>query len=908
MIGRTLSHYRITAKLGEGGMGEVYLALDTELEREVALKLLPAAMAGDADRIERFRREARAIAALDHPGIVTVHSVEEVDGLRFLVMERITGRSLDRLLPAEGLPLARFFDIAVPLADAVAAAHARGIIHRDLKPANIMVTDDGRVKVLDFGLAKLRPETRESEPGESTDELTRHGSLLGTVPYMAPEQVRGEAADHRSDIFALGTIAFEMLTGQRPFTGASAAEVMSAILRDPAPALATRRPDLPRHLGRIVQHCLEKEASRRLQSALDLKNSLAALERELASRELIAAESAGAARSAGETSAAALGDAGTGVARAPSRRRVPRSALAVIAVLVAAVAWLLWRGGGPDSATQDPDTAGGPERRLAQLTFGAAVEDWPTWSPDGSELVYAAETEGYSQLYRQTVAGGPASPLTAGPRDSIQPAWSPDGRELAFVRSHKDDGKLSRSDVLGFYFEGGDIWKLDLETGAERMVLEDAFNPAYSADGEQLAFDAQWAAGTFRIWVADASGRNPRQVSTDTTEGADHVGPSFSPDGRFLVYRRIETTQSDLALVELASGEQIRVTDDQYIDLDPVWAPAGDSLYFSSYRGGGLNIWRIAISPEGRPAGAPQQVTTGAGQDLRPRLSPDGRRLTFTVLQINSDIWRLPVDPRSGLPTGEARAVVATTREESRGAVSPDGTTLAFNSDRGGDMNLYLRSLDDGAERQLTRGAGGDYQANWSPDGGSIAFFSARSGNSDVWTVDVATGELRQITTDTGLDTNPSFSPDGRHIAFHSDRDGRVEVWLIDADGSGERRLTSVGASGHFIRWSPDGRHVYFRKRGDNAYRVAADGGAPERLVEVRNSSHMSLSPDGAHIMDCEGHKSLWVTPLATGEPILVREFDARIDYPVWSPDGRWVTFDLADPRGGDIWLLEGFE
>ena len=280
MIGRTLAHYRITAAIGAGGMGEVYRATDTKLGRDVALKVLPPAMAASADRLERFRREAKALAALDHPGIVTVFSVEEAEGVHFLTMQLIEGQALDSAIPEGGLPVDRILDIASALADALAAAHDKGIVHRDLKPANVMITSDGRVKVLDFGLAK---ELREADPMDVTLTSSPHtevGVVMGTPAYMSPEQVVGGAIDHRTDLFSLGVLLYEMVTGRRPFQGRSSAETTSAILRDTPAAVTEVRADVPGDLARIIRRCLEKDPRHRIQTARDVSNELRDLARQ----------------------------------------------------------------------------------------------------------------------------------------------------------------------------------------------------------------------------------------------------------------------------------------------------------------------------------------------------------------------------------------------------------------------------------------------------------------------------------------------------------------------------------------------------------------------------------------------------------------------------------------------------
>jgi len=288
MIGQSIGHYKILEKLGAGGMGEVYRAEDTTLDREVAFKVLPSELAESQERLDRFQREAKTLAALDHPNIVHIYTVEEEDGVRFLTMQLVEGKRLSDLIPKGGMPLERIFEIAIPLADALAAAHEKGVIHRDLKPANTMLSDDGRVKVLDFGLAKLRPEVEAPEATAlPTEPLTEEGRILGTVPYMSPEQLEGKTIDARSDIFSLGVILYEMTTGERPFKGDSSASLIAAIMTGSPREVDGLRAELPHHLSRIIRHCLEKDPKRRFQSARDTCNELEDLHREETSQVVV---------------------------------------------------------------------------------------------------------------------------------------------------------------------------------------------------------------------------------------------------------------------------------------------------------------------------------------------------------------------------------------------------------------------------------------------------------------------------------------------------------------------------------------------------------------------------------------------------------------------------------------------
>jgi Tol biopolymer transport system component len=702
---------------------------------------------------------------------------------------------------------------------------------------------------------------------------------------MSPEQATGAAdLDGRSDIYSLGCVLHEMLAGEPPFTGPTAQSVISKHLTQRPPPLVSPGRSVPEPVARAVARALAKAPADRLASAAEFAAALepSGAAAVLPTRRIVMIGLAGG------LVAAALG----GLAYLSTRSRAPLNATV---------------------ATRGATLASGFNRKLSQLTFGEGMEQWPAWSPDGSRLAYVAEADGYKQLFVRTLATGAEQRLTRQRRDDILPAWSPDGKRLVFVRARADSGTLDPGDINGWYYEGGDVWTLDLASGSGSKLLNAAFGPSYSADGSRLAVDAMWA-GPRRIWVVDANGRNPRQVTTDSSEAVVHAKPRWSPDGTKLAFRRIEKTKSDIAVVDVASQTMSRLTDDNVFDLDPVWSPDSRWIYFSSYRGGSLNLWRIAVGPDGRAAGPPEQLTTGAGEDVEPALAPDGRRIAFGVRGINSDIWRLPVSPASGRPTGPPGPVLATTRVESRGSWSPDGRMIAFNSDRLGEMNLWVRTLADGSERQLTRGAGGDYQPSWAPDGRRIVFFSARGGNTDLWAVDVADGKLTRLTDDRGVDTNPFYSPDGKQIAFMSDRTGRSEVWLMNADGSNQRRLAAVGTWGHFLRWTKDGRGVLFRSESADpvqVFRVSVEDGTLTQLPDVLSGGHMSFSPDQSIIVDVRGHKVLWAYPMNGAPPYEIFEFpdaDVRIDYPVWSPDGRWVLFDHAASRGGDLWVLEGVE
>ncbi len=890
MIGQTVAHYTVLERLGAGGMGVVYKAEDTLLGRLVALKFLSAELAQDADVLERFRREARLASSLNHPNICTIYEIVQQDGQNFIAMEYLQGMPLSSLIAKKPLDTHRALELGIQVSDALEAAHSIGVIHRDIKPANIFVTAKGQAKVLDFGLAisaerMVRTGTgadAATSLGLADLNLTVPGTTIGTVAYMSPEQALGEELDARTDLFSLGVVLYEMTTGALPFKGATTAAIFNAIINQPPVQPSRVKPGVPPKLEEIISIALEKSRELRCQSAAELNADLKRLRREI---------EAGATRT---------------VEVAPQKKE-RKAALWAVVLLVAVLlgGYLIHNqfGGNTHSLSAT---------RLEQLTTTGGRHEFPAWAPNGKSIAYSEEIEGFKKILVKPLQGEPKQ-LTVGNSDDIQPRWTPDGSQILFVRSNQPRGKLEPGDVFGKY-DGGDVWRENITSGKVEKFLDNAFNPSFSPDGKLLAVDASWA-GPRRIWIVDGEGHNPQQITSESSEAVDHLEPNWSPDGNNIVFQNLERTKFSIKVVSVAMHRITALTDGRFHDLNPIWSRSGKYIYFSSDRGGGLNIWRIGVSETGQQRSAPQQVTMGSGQDVQLAMSPSGNQLAFSILRQNADLWRLPVSPQTGIPTGDPEEVLASTREDSRGAWSPDNTQIAFNSDRSGDMNIYVHSLLDRSNQQITKGQGGDFQPQWSPNGKQLVFFSSRAGNADIWLVDLAANSLKQLTSDPALEINPFFSPDGSRVAFQSDRSGRLEVWVMNADGSDQRQLTRIGVTGHFLRWSRDGDSVFFRcpcGGKPQTYQVSLRADDPVPInSEIAGGSHMSFSPNYSLVMDVVGHKTLWVTPATTGKPVKVYEFpdgESRIDYPVWSPDGRWVLFDRFRPQGGDIWAIENLE
>jgi serine/threonine protein kinase len=495
--GTHLGPYEIVSLLGTGGMGEVYRARDPRLGRDVAIKVLPSAFADDAERLRRFEQEARAAAALNHPNIVTVYSVEKSDGVLFLTMEVVEGRSLALAIPKRGFAIDELLTIAVPLADAVAAAHEKGITHRDLKPANIMIGAAGhpsRVKVLDFGLAKLiDPELATGGASTRPDgPSTAEGRIVGTVAYMSPEQAAGKAIDSRSDLFSMGVILYEMATGQKPFNGDTGVAVLSSILKDTPASVTDLSPALPREPGRIIRRCLVKDPSRRYQTAADLRNELEELKRECDSGALVAA------------------DATPG----SSRFSIPWRSIAILLALASAVAFAWLRLRSPDRP------AASPERLFTQLTTQSAREQFPSISPDGKWIVYDGNQAGNSDIYLQSVGGqNPINLTKDSPDDDTQPAFSPDGERIAF-RSER---------------QGGGIFVMGRTGESVRRITDTGYTPAWSPDGTQLVFATQppsvFRVGPSDLWAVRLASGDRRRLSD-----VKGIQPSWSPHGPRIAY------------------------------------------------------------------------------------------------------------------------------------------------------------------------------------------------------------------------------------------------------------------------------------------------------------------------------------------------------------------------------------
>ncbi|TNF77282.1 MAG: serine/threonine-protein kinase [Acidobacteria bacterium] len=887
MIGRTVAHYKILEKLGEGGMGEVYRAEDTKLGRQVAIKVLPQAFTADPDRLARFEREARALAALDHPNIVHIYSVEETEGVHLLTMQLVEGERLAELIPEGGMPLDQFLELAIPLADGLRAAHEKGVTHRDLKPENVMIDQEGRSKILDFGLAKLRlPDSDAGASQLPTQTMTQAGMVMGTVPYMSPEQVQGEPVDHRTDLFSLGVILYEMITGHRPFSGKNSAALISSILRDtPAPVVEIRA-GLPAQVDRILRRCVEKDPDRRFQSAGEVCDELRNLEQALPATRPAPVEAAPEPITAEKESVPAP---------AP-RTGFDYRWLAVPAIIASAIISVYFAV--PGLRRKAVENAPAQLRTsYEQVTSQPGPEQYPSLSPDSKWVVYSGEGTGNHDIYLQRVGGKNPINLTEDwPDDDRQPAFSPDGELIAFRSSR----------------EGGGLFVMEPTGEAVRRVTRRGFNPAWSPDGNRLVFADEsvelkplnWQ-GRSELWVADVTTADSHRIS----EG-DAVQPNWSPGGHRIAYtaRWKDPTQMDIRTMPAGGGESVAVTDDVATDWSPVWSPDGRHIYFASDRGGSMNLWRIPVDEEsGEALGEPQPITTPATFLAHLSLSADGQSLAYNSVLMTQNIEKAVVDPATGAVQGEPTPVTTGSILWSSPDPSPDGERLAFYSRVQPEGDLYVARTDGTALRQVTSDEALDRVPRWSPDGEWIAYFSNRSGSLEVWKIRPDGSDQTQLT-----ELNVSlvgWSPDSSRIAVAQMEENTT--YLIDTTRSATdqdpRTLPSPnGGLGPFMApsWSPDGEQLAGQRGfpGTGILTYSFETESYELLTDF--GEWPAWLPDSRQIMFVTGGKEFFVVDSRSKE---VRQvFSVPRDVigpPRLSRDGR-VAFFTRRVTEADVWLL----
>ena len=878
MIGQQLAHYKIVEKIGSGGMGDVYRADDTKLGRPVAIKVLPSEMADDPTRKARFEREARAIAALKHPNIVTIYSVEEANGTHFITMELVEGQTLSALIPKGGFSLEQFLDFSVSLADAVSGAHDKGITHRDLKPANVMLDADGRLKVLDFGLAKLLDKEDEQEDDKTVaDSDTAEGMVLGTVSYMSPEQAEGKEIDHRSDIFSLGVILYEMATGKRPFEGDTRISTISSILRD-EPTPVTEVKALPRHLGRIVKRCLSKQANRRYQSAIDLRNDLEELKEEVQSGETL------------------VTGAMPAYVEAPRRPKwiLPVAAAGVVAL--AALAFVMLRPSGEAPISTAPAPASNME--MVPITTNGRSDE-ATISADGRYVCYVQENEKDGESLRVTqVATGSAVEIIPA-QDGVflwDPSFSPDGDFIYFVRLVRGPDTrpaLYRIPVLG---------------GSAQLVKEHVNGRvSFSPDASEYVF-IRFERGSAEIIVAATAGGDERVIAARTIPKLYSNDPVWSPDGNTIAVSIRDLTEgitAGIATIPAEGGQEtVFATDERWTDVEELsWLPDGSGL-IAQIEQSFINdhIWEV-----GYPGGAARKVTSDLNSYSGVETTADGTTLVTMQMQRYSNVWRI-VD--GGEPEQLTNVRIGSAASDIEWF--PDGR-LIYNTNLGGNWDLGVMSMDGSSSRRITSDLGVNVQPCVSPDGTHVLFVSDRSGAFNVWKMR-ADGSGATRMTSAPFAVEPEWTGNDSFVFISmGDEPGMSLLYSMSADGGEARKLSDRIADNPAV--SPDGKRVMFSAvhEGDNRNMIDVlnlETGEVEQSVFIQSVEEFFWSPDGTAIHYSRHHDgvdNIWSQPLAGGEPTRLTNFtDSDILSVRWSRDGKTLALARGE-ASRDIVLIKNF-
>ncbi len=888
LTGRQIGSYHIVSQLGAGGMGEVYRAHDTKLGRDVAFKVLPARFALDSDRLARFRREARVLAALNHPHIASIYGLEETDGVSALVLELVEGPTLADRLAAGPLAPAEAIAVARQIAEALEAAHEKDIIHRDLKPANIKITPDAVVKVLDFGLAKALVGADGDGDASQAHTLavagTRDGLFLGTAAYMSPEQARGQAVDKRADIWAFGCVLFEMLTGRPVFARNTLSDTIAAVI-EREPDWETLPGIAPEGLRRLLTRCLQKDQRRRLHDIADARI-------ELEDATVAAPQAA----------AAAPG-------RWPSARQLWLW-LGVPAALGALALGLRSDRTIPEPAPQ--------EVRVHRLTDLSGLEETPALSPDGRAVVFTAGVNGKRHVFVQLLAGGAPLQITRDPVDHQYPRWSRDSSSIVYF-SPAASGETQ-----------GAIWQVSALGGVPRRVVSSIGGADVNVMDGRLAF-FRLAEGRMQL-VATPPDASSVDVLAQFEPVTYYLYPRWSPDGSWLAYQRGDSVRFDVFVVPSSGGEPRQLTHENNMMSGFAWLPDGAGILISSSRGNTMpylptsSLWQVALAD-----GSVRQVTSGEPSYVHPDIGEHGV-IVAGRQRLQTDIWKFPTQ---GKPDANVRAGVRVTRQTGQVLTptpDPDDKEVAFLSDSGGHANLWVINTENGDLRQITHERDPSVAMGvpvWSPDGRSIAFVSSRGNQGltfGVWLVSPDGSNLRNV-ANPGL--GQAWSHDGRWL-YYATRGGAgaavsdVALKKIPADGGAavtvttERLRNVIGSDGStlyytFERPLVDGTPEF-------EIRAASPEDAPFRVIDRLSSSRVplwqivnpALSPDGrwmAQALTDGFTTNIWALSTATGTWRQITDFGDRPTFIArrvsWSSDGRAILAAVGE-GDADIVQLEG--
>jgi eukaryotic-like serine/threonine-protein kinase len=898
MLGSTVAHYHIVSKLGEGGMGVVYKAEDLTLGRVVALKFLFKTATLESDRLERFEREAKAAAAINHPVICTVYEIGNHEGSPWIAMELLEGATLEEQIHSAPLEMNRIVDYAIEVADGLDAAHSHGIVHRDLKPANLFVTKRGSIKILDFGLARIRGKRMAlaATPNVTAENVfqTNPGTIMGTVAYMSPEQARGEEVDARTDLFSLGIVLYQMVTGKPPFHGGDSASILASLLRDTPEPPSALNAEIPPTLEGIISRLMEKDIDLRFQSAADLRAELKRLKRG-------GSGTSASGLSFTHTSAPASNPPGrAGPAAIPRTEPHPRfvgrhrNALAITAagvLLLAAVLALRVRQARPPE----------PAMQIVPFSGSSGLEDDLAFSPSGQQAAFTWDggTGGDPHVYIKLIGAGSALALSSDSRADSSPAWSPDGRYIAYAHA------ADRLQILTVPSLGGT--KRLVSSIAPAAPDQDSRVVTWSADGLSLLVSDRLSANepSAILSVSLQDGRKQRLTSPPSSAWGDG-DPELSPDGRTLAFIRWERDSvGDIYTQPMRGGTLRRMTSDGKRIGGLAWSSDNEFIVFSSTRGSLPGLWKIPAD------GGTPEALAGVGADAwAPSISRVGNLLAYTHQSENVNIWRVPgpdsVGPKTPLK------IISSPRQQTSAVYSPDGKRIAFSSDRTGTFEIWVADADGSHPSQLTS-FGGPITGtpHWSPDGNWIVFDSRPGGHAAIFVIGAGGGEPRQLTDGTFEDIVPDWSHDGRQIYFTSSRTGERQIWKMAAGGGPAVQVTHDG--GFVAAESPDGLWLYFSKPAGGIWRMPSAGGEEKLLLNRGTGRYWTVTRDGICFLDLSNvaHPTINLLDPITGQIKKLGTLEKPVDWGYSglsvSTDGKSIIYAQMDDLISQIMLVKNF-
>jgi eukaryotic-like serine/threonine-protein kinase len=891
-----LGRFKIVNKIGSGGMGEVYLCEDPKLNRQIALKTLPADVASDSARMHRFISEAKSASALNHPNIITIYEINDDHETPFIAMEYVRGETLGKAIRRGPMDVAVAMDVASQVAGALAAAHEANIVHRDIKPDNIIIRPDGLVKVLDFGLAKLTENDGSSDPeAETIAHRTNPGMILGTASYMSPEQARGKDVDGRSDIFSFGTVLFQMLSGKLPFTGENYVDVIGAILHKEPASLVDLVPDIPHDVDGLVRKCLRKNRDERYQTVremlADLKEMRSELNLEFGSLERAARVSdpgfkqstaSGIARA--QTTAGHSGFATSSISKLIDEFKLHpmRAGTLVIlglAVLIAAGSWMA--NSGPGSLTAE---AFQRMRFTRATTSGDIVTEQVALSPDGKYVAYVYDVDGLQGLSVKQVEV--QSIVELAPPAKVQflgVTFSPNGNHVYYsIEDGEGTGSLFEVPVLG---------------GTPRRIRSHIRGHlAFSPDNRRFAY----VKDETQLVVSSLDG-NENAVVAESGPGDRWIVTAWSPDSTRLGAAIYSASDSRCRLVEvdLATGTVQPIPTPPWLRIGGVkWLPDGTGLVMTArdIETELSQVWFVSY-----PDGAVRKITSDPNSYQGISVSADGKSIATVRQERLVNIWTAGA-AGSGLSSRVTRDLG---RDEGMSGVSwmPDGR-IVYTVRLAGNQDLWITG---DPQQQLTFDSDANFSPAVSPDGRYIVFISSRSGNPALWRVDSNGENGMKLADHKGIAGEPEFTPDGQWVVYDvTDENNKTTVWKVRIDGKEPVQLTDYESGRPEV--SPDGRMVAVVLWGDAKTRsklgiISIEGGEPMRILdypEVVNSRNFRWSNDGTgfvFIRNVDKTFNIWQQPIDGGEPKQITNFDSER---IFRFDLSRVTGEFALARGSE--------